>query len=369
MGNKEAYKSYKAMGGGHASSSVSTGRNALAESKAKLLPGYALKHPFKTAIGGLERLNNAVESAPRLAEFKRISKPGDYGSKVKGIFESNDVTTNFNKFGNTVKEVDSIVPYLNAAWQGLDKLYRTFKENPAQAIPKAFFAVTIPSILLYQTNHNNPAYQQLSDYIKDNNFLIPKSDGTFVKVPKPREIGVMFGSSVERAMRMWEDQDPEAFNRFGETVKANFMPPIRTIADPIWRDLPANKDFVDRPIVSGSLQKLSPRFQFDEKTSEPAKFIGDKLNLSPQQIDYVARSYLGGIAQLGLPALTKNASVGDTLMRQITADPTFSNDIIGDFYNTKTKMDTSASDAKATGNNSLEQGKNYKTQFNKAADQ
>jgi hypothetical protein len=147
------------------------------------------------------------------------------------------------------------------------------------------------------------------------------------------------------------------------------MPPIRTIADPIWRDLPANKDFVDRPIVSGSLQKLYPRFQFDEKTSEPAKFIGDKLNLSPQQIDYVARSYLGGIAQLGLPALTKNASVGDTLMRQITADPTFSNDIIGDFYNTKTKMDTSASDAKATGNNSLEQGKNYKTQFNKAADQ
>ena len=364
IGNKEVYKSYKALGGGHASSSVSTSRNSLTESKARLLPGYALKHPFQTAIGGLERLNNAVETAPRLGEFKRIAKVGDYSSKIKGIYESNDVTTNFNKFGNVIKEADSVMPYLNAAWQGIDKLTRTFRDNPVQASSKALVAVTIPTIMLYQLNHTNPAYQQLSDYIKDNNFLIPKGDGTFIKIPKPREIGVVFGSSVERAMRQWQDKDPDPFNRFMETIKTNFMPPTRSILAPL-NDIRSNKNFMDAPIVSGAVSRLSPRFQFDEKTSEPAKWIGNKLNQSPQQIDYLARSYLGGVAQLGIPATTKNASVAGTLSKQVTADPTFSNDIIGDFYNTLDKISTSASDAKATGDKSLELGQRYKTMFNK----
>jgi len=367
-GNKEVYKSYKALGGGHASSSVSASRNTLAESKARLLPGYAIKHPFKSALGGLERLNNTVETAPRLGEYKRFSKPGDYSSKVKGLYEANDVTTNFSRYGNVIKEADSIFPYLNAAWQGISKLSRAFKDNPVQAPVKALMAVTLPTIVLYQLNHSNPAYQQLSDYIKDNNFLFPKNDGTFVKIPKPREIGVVFGSSVERALRQWQDNDPEPFNRFMETIKTNFTPPTRSILAPL-SDIRSNKNFVDAPIVSGEVSKLSPPYQFDEKTSEPAKFIGKKLNQSPQQIDYLARSYLGGVAQLGIPATTKNSSVLGTLGKQIMADPTFSNDIIGDFYNTKDKIDTSSSDAKATGDKSLEVGKKYKPIFAKASTQ
>jgi len=366
-GNKELYKSYKAMGGGYASSSVSSSRNTLAESKARLLPGYAVKHPFKTALGGLERLNNTVETAPRLAEFKRISKAGDYSSKIKGLYEANDVTTNFSRTGNIIKEADSVMPYLNAAWQGIDKFRRTFLDNPVQASAKALTAVTFPSIMLYQLNHNNPAYQQLSDYIKDNNFLIPKSNGTFLKIPKPREIGVIFGSSVERAMRQWQDSDPDAFNRFMETVKTNFMPPTRSILAPL-NDVRSNKDFMDRPIVSGSVSRLSPYLQFDEKTSEPAKMLGKAINKSPQNIDYLAKSYLGGVAQLGIPALTKNASVAGTLKKQVTADPVFSSDVLGDFYTTKNRIDTSASDSKATGDKSLEVGQQYKKLFNKTND-
>jgi len=385
MGNKEVYKSYKAMGGGYASSSVSASRNTLAESKARLLPStLSAKHPLQTAkelvthplrsskkmfdtgIGTLERFNNVVESAPRLAEFKRVSKPGTYDAKIKGLYEANDVTTNFSRSGNVIKDADAVFPYLNAAWQGIDKLARTFKDNPVQAPIKAVAAVTFPTIVLYQLNHNNPAYQQLSDYIKDNNFLFPKADGTFIKIPKPREIGVMFGSSVERSLRQWQDSDPDAFNRFMETVKTNFTPPTRSILAPL-SDIRSNKNFLDAPVVSSAVSKLSPKYQFDEKTSEPAKWIGNKLNQSPQQIDYLARSYLGGVAQLGIPATTKNASIGGTLKKQVTADPTFSNDIIGDFYNTLDKISTSASDAKATGDKGLELGHNYKTMFNKTS--
>jgi len=364
-GDKASYKSYKALGGGHAASSVSSSRNSLLESKARLLPGYAKKHPFQAALGGLERLNNTMETMPRLAEFKRIAKPGDYSSNVKAIYESNDVTTNFNKFGNWAKEVDSIFPYFNAAVQGLDKTYRVFKDNPAKAIPKAFMAITLPTILLYEINHNNPNYQQLSDYIKDGNFLLPKGDGTFIKIPKPRELGVMFGSSVERTMRKWQDDDPEAFTRFMATVKTNFMFPTRSIVAPL-NDVRANKNFIGAPVVSGAVSKLSPQYQYDEKTSEPAKFIGGVLKQSPQQIDYLAKSYLGVIGQLGIPATTKNASVLGTLKKQVTADPAFSNDIMGDFYNTMDKIATNGSDATAKGSLMPADGSQYKTVFSSA---
>ena len=161
-----------------------------------------------------------------------------------------------------------------------------------------------------------------TDYIKDNNFLLPKGDGTFIKIPKPRELGVMFGSSVERTMRAWQDEDPEAFTRFGETVKTNFMFPTRSIIAPL-NDVRANKNFIGAPVVSGAVSRLSPQFQYDEKTSEPAKFLGGVLKQSPQQIDYLAKSYLGVIGQLGIPATTKNASVLGTLKKQVTADPGF----------------------------------------------
>src|SRR5665648_85702 len=384
MGNKEVYKSYKAMGGGYASSSVSASRNTLAESKARLLPSTLnvkrplqttkelVTHPLKstkkilsTGMGTLERFNNVVESAPRLGEFKRVSKAGDYDAKIKGLYEANDVTTNFSRSGNIIKDADAVFPYLNAAWQGIDKLVRTFKNNPVQAPIKAMAAVTFPTIVLYQLNHNNPAYQQLSDYNKDNYFLFPKSDGTFIKIPKPREVGVMFGSSVERALRQFEDHDSDAFNRFMETVKTNFTPPLtRSILAPL-SDVRANENFIGAPIVTGAVSRLSPPLQFDERTSEPAKFLGKKLNQSPQQIDYLARSYLGGVAQLGIPATTKNGSVGKTLNKQVTADPVFSNDIQRDFYKTLDKISTSSADAKATGDSSLEKGQYYKSMFNK----
>ena len=176
----------------------------------------------------------------------------------------------------------------------------------------------------------------------------------------------MFGSSVERTMRKWQDDDPEAFTRFMETVRTNFMFPTRSIVAPL-NDVRANKNFIGAPIVSGAVSRLSPQYQYDEKTSEPAKFLGGLLKQSPQQIDYLTRSYTGVIGQLGIPATTKNASVLGTLKKQVTADPAFSNDVMGDFYNTMDKISTSGSDAKAAGDSSIAKGESYKELFSSSS--
>lgn len=357
MGNREAYKSYKAMGGGH-SSSIAADRNILAESKARILPGYINpKNPLQAAgrlgqkaFGSLERLANVTETVPRLAEYRRIVRQGggSYESKVRGLFEANDLTVNFNRSGEISKGVDAFVPYFNAAIQGLDKFGRIYKDNPVQGIVKSVAAITIPTMFFYAINHNDPNYNRLANWVKDNNFLIPKGDGTFIKIPKPREVGVVFGSSVERAMRQWSQGDPKGFEDFAQTIITNFAPPVRTIAAP-FVDIATNKDFAGRTIVPGYMQNLSPQLQADENTSSISKRIGAQLGKSPKQIDYLVRSYTGVIGQLGIPALSEGGSVKEALIRQVTADPVYSNDIVNKFYEKKKELDTNASDVKFTG--------------------
>jgi hypothetical protein len=126
------------------------------------------------------------------------------------------------------------------------------------------------------------------------------------------------------------DQDPHAFDAFATTIANNFMIPHQPTFEPLY-NLKTNKSYTGAAIVPQDLQGLSPRYQYDAKTSEPAKFIGNVLNVSPKQIDYLTKSYGGVLGQLGIPMTTKNGSLGQTLNQQVTADPVYSNDIMTNF--------------------------------------
>ncbi|GIN38373.1 LPD38 domain-containing protein [Heyndrickxia oleronia] len=365
--NDELYRSFKAVGGGH-SSPISSDINLLAQSKRSILPQKGLRPLLGKGLGAIENLNNMIEAAPRLAEFKRITKNDmSYDAKMKGLYEANDVTVNFNRRGNFTKELDAFIPYMNAAVQGINKTYRSFKDQPLLTAIKGFSAITIPTVVLYAINHNNPEYNKLSNNVKDNNFLIPNGDGTFTKIPKPMELGPIFGSGVERVLRQWNDQDPEAFAKFGKTVLDNFLPPARTILHPALVDTTANKNYAGIPIVPGDLENLSPRYQYDSKTSEVSKKIGDIFNLSPKKLDYLAKSYGGVIAELGIPATTKNATIGNTLKQKVTADPVFTNDILNNFYDKKTKLDRAQADYSKQGVKTKELNDDLRKEFNKTS--
>jgi hypothetical protein len=368
--NDELYRSFKAVGGGH-SSPLSSDVNLLAQSKRSILPvepgvWNKTKSIGGKVLGGLENLNNAVEAAPRLAEFKRIAQKGDYDSMMKGLYEANDVTVNFNKYGNVTKEFDALIPYLNAAVQGMDKTGQMFlnAKTAPRAVAKAFAAITIPSIIDFSMNHNNPDYQKLSNFVKDNNIVISKGDGTFYKIPVPRELGVVFHSGVTRVLRAWVDQDPKAFDGFAKNVLTNFALPTRTILAP-FNDLRSNKNYMDAPIVPGDLQGLSPQYQYDSKTSQISKKLGSILGVSPIQADYIIKSYGGVLGELGIPLNNKNGSVLDTLKQKVTADPVFSNDMQSNFYNEKTKLDQAHNDLAKQGVKSKNLNEELRKLFNK----
>lgn len=341
--NSENAQRYKSVGGGGSNFFNS---NKVAKSANELrTPSLGKK------IGNaIENINNIVESAPRLAEFNRVlDKTGDV---QKALFAANDVTTNFSRGGDVAKKIDAYVPYFNAGVQGLDKLARQFKNKPIPTAAKGLIGITSMTLFLDHINKDNPKYQELDNRTKDNYFLFPKEDGTFIKIPKSREYGVMFGNLFERALRS-KRGDSNALKGFGNTVATNFSPTNiieNNILSPIL-NLKSNKDFANRTIVPQSMQALSPKYQYDEKTSEIAKKIGEKANISPKQIDYIIKSYTGVIGQLGLPATTKsnyNGNKKSNLLKPVTtqfiADPLYSNQTITDFYDNYDKAKRAAAD-------------------------
>ena len=358
--SKENYlQMYRDMGGGQFTSASAADRNLIAESKAKIMPGYIDKSkPLTSAgrlttkgYGGLQRLMSATETLPRLPEFKReVQKGGGtYESKIKGLYEANDITFNFSRSGEVSKFIDAYVPYFNAAVQGIDRVSRAYKDNPVGAVANSIVAVTVPSLLLYAINHDNPAYKMLSETTKSRYYCIPKDDGTFVKIVKPRESGVVFGTALEDIMEYMKENDPDVFDSLILGLKTNFLPPTRTLVAPIASDLRANKDWADRPIVPGYMEDLSPELQYDINTSEPAKWLGEKTGTSPKKIDYLGRSYLGVLGQVGQPLTSEGVGIGETIKRQYTVDPVYSNDVFNKFYEEVDELSTTYSDAKALG--------------------
>lgn len=358
--NAKPYQEYKALGGGE-SNFFANDVKKLSNAKDELI--NPSKNIIKKPLELIRKFNNATETAPRYAEYKATVQRGGgtYVSKQQGLFNANDITTNFARNGRITKAIDSGVPYLNPGVQGLDKTVRQFLKHPISTTLKGTAAITAPTLTLDYVNKNNPDYQNLDNRTKDNYFLIPKGDGTFFKLPKSRELGVLFGSLEQRLMRS-ANGEKDAFKGFfkngdgipgyfASTVATNFAPsnPIESnILSPVIYNIPKNKDFANRTIVPQGMQDLSPRYQYDEKTSEIAKKIGNLINYSPKKVDYLIKSYTGAVGQLGLPMVTKGGNPVKAVTSQFTADPMYSNNTIDSFYNNIDTLKQSAADKNFT---------------------
>jgi len=356
--NSPRLQKYQAVGGGGANFfSAGDVTKSAAEVMGK---GSVIKKIITSPIKTIEKFNNIMETAPRLAEFNRIfDKTGDV---TKSLFAANDVTVNFSRSGNITKAGDKIVPYLNAGVQGLDKFVRGFidPKTALATIAKSGVAITTPTIVFYMVNRDNPNYQKLDNRTKDSFFLVPKPDGTFFPIPKSRELGVLFSSLLERGLRQSEGKSG-SFKDFGNTVKTNFSPanPFDNGIYTPFTNLKSNKDFADRPIVPQAMlmDKRSAYLQYDEKTTSIAKAIGELTTnipglpggLSPKQLDYLVKSYSGVVGQFGIPLAVPGGTPLKALKTQFSKDPLFSNQTTTDFYDKLDKLSASATDKNVIG--------------------
>jgi len=294
------YQQWQASGGA-ASSFVSMDRSYLQNNLRDLLADD------RSLIGALRRFNpleslralsELTEEATRLGEFARgvTATGGGKEGLMEAALASREVTLDFARKGVWGKDINLVNAFWNAGVQGLDKIARSFTQNPKQFTSRAIKAITLPTIALFALNHKNPAYKEIPRWQRDLFWHIPLPSGGFVKIPKPFELGLVFGTLPERALEWIVDQDKTALDQLGEAFGSQLesLSPLRINAIYPLFEVAANYSmFHQRPIVPRSEEKLPPEMQYGPYTTQAARTVGEMLNVSPRKVEHLARGYAG----------------------------------------------------------------------------
>ena len=310
---------------------VSFDRNYFRQDMKRYLTRGKVRNLVTNPLEALRIASEFFESSGRIGQYKiafnqlkRRQQLTDRDIIEKAGFESRDITIDFSKMGVQMQALNMISAFFNARVQGYAKIYESFQKRPLGTSAKIFAYITLPSMLLWYKNHDDPRYKQLPRWQKDLFWIFITGDGTVDepenyhvwRIPKPFELGLLFGTGTEYMMDFVETKDPGHLGRFfGEFAKDAIlsMGPIPDFAKP-FIEFRANKNFfTDRPIVSRGMENMLPEFQYDQYTSATAKAIGKTLNeitfgygpSSPQKIDHLIKSWTGTLGRYAIEAADK----------------------------------------------------------------
>ena len=205
--------------------------------------GHAIQmimHPWEA----LRKASSAIETAPRLAFYKRQMERGmevaggvptreqSEGMIGESVFGARDLGLDFSiKAGSEfVRGWTSVTPFMRPMLLGMDKMVRMMGNEGTREIAVA--TVMAPSIALWMLIKSDPdialAYDERPDYEKNSNWLVPKRlpfmdkeeegeeeegrgyTGGFWRVPKPFELGHVAASIPERMLDDYFELDDVA---------------------------------------------------------------------------------------------------------------------------------------------------------------
>ena len=365
--NGEIWQQYKALGGSYASmldyttGMVKEPKNALGKAAARY-----------------ERLGQAIEAAPRLAEFMTIlankggSKTVD-GVKTGKFTQSDlmeamlgaaDITTNFARGGSVTKALNRyLVPFLNPSIQGFDKFIRNATETRSvkaagSLILKAALMGIAPALLNALAYRDDDEWDDIPANTKANYYLINAGkllgDGYWIKIPKGRAIAVLSTAAVYGKEKL--DGEDVKFSDVFEVIKSNIAPTDifnQNIATAWTQAKLTNPDnpgttWYGGNIESDRLQNYRPEDRYDEKTDELSKAIGKLFKVSPKKVNYLLDQYTGVIGDLLLPLITPATKSSHWLLAApqaaFTIDTTSTNKTTGEYYDLLDELKYDAND-------------------------
>ena len=353
--NGEIWQQYKALGGSYASMLDYT--TGMVKEPKNLIGKAAARY---------ERLGQAIEAAPRLAEFMTIlankggSKTVD-GVKTGKFTQSDlmeamlgaaDITTNFARGGSVTKALNRyLVPFLNPSVQGFDKFIRNFTETrsakaAASLILKAAL-INLPPLLLNGLMHgDDDDWDDIPASTKANYYLINAGkwfgNGYWIKIPKGRAIAVLSTAAVYTQEK--QKGEDVKFSDVFEVIKSNVAPTDifnQNIATAWTQAKLTNPDnpgttWYGGNIESDRLQNYRPEDRYDEKTDELSKAIGKLFKVSPKKVNYLLDQYTGVIGDILLPRITPATKSSHWLLAApqaaFTIDTTSTNKTTGEYY-------------------------------------
>lgn len=393
LSKSDHWQQYKALGGTNATYYNDQQGFAKAMSKGD---GIGSK-----AVGALGTINEFSEAQTRFAEYlATIDRLGDtYENRLLGIKNSAEVTVDFGRKGRYGKVINAWVPYWNPAVQGIDKVVRNVIDSPdgsavwkqaLKTVGRASMTTVLAEAVIYALLKGTGRYddwEELDDRTKDTYYCIPMTDEhKFFRVPKNREWGAILGTPLMRLLERANGREDPFENYVETSLEPNFLPGaiLRFGSDRVESDiigvsqaldLAYNKDFAGRSIVPYAYAQGSVTEQYDADTSMFARKLGELLNFSPMQIDYIVKDYFGDFGKLFVMATSEATwsddssaqdyaeSVWNMIEKQWTSDNRSSNQDMSDYYDTLDNLEKLVQDRKnRLGSEAAQDTVEYKTQ-------
>jgi hypothetical protein len=256
-------------------------------------------------LRSLQRFESGFEYATRLGVYKKLRQQG--AGRAMAAYQARDASTDFALRGAhvAVRILADTVPFLNARVQGLARTWRGAKEGTDAwyAFHRGFamkgMLIAAASMMLYLAFRDDERYRELPDYQREMYWHWWVGDQHF-KLPKPFEVGALFGSVPERALEAAIERNGAIFAdallwNLSETFNMGvFNPAGGTQLLTPWLRVYSNWDeFRERPIVPPWLERLKPSEQFREHTPQAYIALGRLLGVSPLEVQSLLDSYLG----------------------------------------------------------------------------
>lgn len=324
------------------------------------------KSALQVPLNVISKINNVIEMAPRLAEYIASREKGV--SIETSMLDASRVTTNFKAGGDITKFANrNGATFLNASVQGASQQVRNIVEANTKglkgyAVLATKYAIAgLPAIILNGLIwKDDEDYEELQDYVKDNYYIIGKyGDGKFIRIPKGRTTAVIqkLVNNVSEYVNKDKELNIDNFAKdfwddlqFGFDNLAPNNPIDNNVLSPILQAI-TNKSWYGEDIVPSRLEKKAKAKQYDESIDSLSIWLGNKLNKSPYKINYLLDQYGGGISDVVLPMMTKQAE-NDVFEDKFTTDSVMKNKYPSEFYSKLDELE-SKNDDEATDEDKL----------------
>jgi hypothetical protein len=275
------------------------------------------------AIHKIMRMHEASDAATRVAIFKNEKA---YALK-QGMSEKDAInyavhkareSINFAVRGNSqmLNVLRHSIPFFSAAITSLDTLYRTatgYGLNPAEKkiaqdlFKKRAAMMVVFSAVYAMLMQDDEDYKKLPDNVKDDNWLLPSpigSAGSFIKIPIPFEVGFLFKTIPEGAVRYMADTSTgkEVLGSYFRSLRRSLPGEAVLIPQafkPALESIFNHSLFTGRAIEGMSDQGLPVEMR-GPNAGEFAKSLSrlglSEIGLSPAKIDHLIQGYF---AELG----------------------------------------------------------------------
>jgi len=253
------------------------------------------------------KFGKRMEETGRLDEYRRSydkaikSGMSEYDAQIEAAYQARDIL-DFARGGVLIKRLNRYVPFVNANIQGLEKTYRAARANPAGVLGRWMAYVgsfELGTLIWNMTHDDEEEYRQLPAYQKDFFWNYKLGNDTWLRIPKPFEMGVT-ASMVSRAIESARGDEHPYEGALGSMAKAILPVDEATLVGPSRTavELMTNYDFFrGRSIVPPHEKDLRADLRKGtENASRAGKLFQSVFGIDARQGDHIIRSLTGGWA-------------------------------------------------------------------------